>query len=140
MRTIQVEKITEEVAQMCKEAAYYLPKDVYEALKKGRETEESPVGRDVLDQIILFHAGGDVDEEASIDVNHADRTAKLTAVRIFVTADRSRGIRLGRVATCRGLRPVVNLAIANATSQFEAAELALVAQANIPEIIFTPEC
>ncbi|TCS79705.1 fumarate hydratase [Pectinatus cerevisiiphilus] len=52
MRTIQVEQITQEVAQMCKEAAYYLPEDVYEALKKGRETEESPVGRDVLDQII----------------------------------------------------------------------------------------
>lgn len=52
MRTINVEQITAEVAQMCKEAAYYLPKDVYEALKKGRETEESPVGCDVLDQII----------------------------------------------------------------------------------------
>ena len=52
MRTINVEQITEEVAQMCKEAAYYLPQDVYEALKKGRETEESPVGQVVLDQII----------------------------------------------------------------------------------------
>lgn len=52
MRTINVEQITAEVAQMCKEAAYYLPKDVYEALKKGRETEESPVGQVVLDQII----------------------------------------------------------------------------------------
>ncbi|WP_182188421.1 fumarate hydratase [Pectinatus frisingensis] len=52
MRTIQVEKITDAVAQMCKEAAYYLPEDVYQALKKGKETEESPVGRDVLDQII----------------------------------------------------------------------------------------
>jgi len=52
LRTINVEQITAEVAQMCKEAAYYLPKDVYEALKKGRETEESPVGCDVLDQII----------------------------------------------------------------------------------------
>lgn len=52
MRTIEAEKITEAVAQMCKEAAYYLPKDVYEALKKGRQTEQSPVGRDVLDQII----------------------------------------------------------------------------------------
>lgn len=52
MRTIEAEKITQEVAQMCKEAAYYLPEDVYNALKKGRETEESPVGRDVLDQII----------------------------------------------------------------------------------------
>ena len=52
MRTIDVKEITEAVARMCKEAAYYLPKDVYEALKKGRETEQSPVGRDVLDQII----------------------------------------------------------------------------------------
>lgn len=52
MRTINVEQITAEVAQMCKEAAYYLPKDVYEALKRGRATEESPVGCDVLDQII----------------------------------------------------------------------------------------
>ena len=52
MRTVKTEEITAAVAQMCKEAAYYLPKDVYEALKKGRETEESPVGRDVLDQII----------------------------------------------------------------------------------------
>lgn len=52
MRTIETEKITEAVAQMCKEAAYYLPEDVYEALKHGRETEESPVGCEVLDQII----------------------------------------------------------------------------------------
>lgn len=52
MRTIETEKITEAVAKMCKDAAYYLPEDVYEALKHGRETEESPVGCDVLDQII----------------------------------------------------------------------------------------
>ncbi len=52
MRTIKTEEITEVVTQLCKEAAYYLPKDVYEALKRGRETEKSPVGRDVLDQII----------------------------------------------------------------------------------------
>ena len=37
---------------MCKEAAYYLPDDVYAALKRGRETEKSPVGQNVLDQII----------------------------------------------------------------------------------------
>jgi len=34
------------------DAAYHLPKDIYEGLKKGRETEESPVGCIVLDQII----------------------------------------------------------------------------------------
>ena len=52
MRTIEAKQITETIAEMCKEAAYYLPDDVYEALKRGREAEESPVGRDVLDQII----------------------------------------------------------------------------------------
>lgn len=52
MRTIQLEEVTKTVTKMCKEAAYYLPSDVYEALKKGRETEQSPVGKDVLSQII----------------------------------------------------------------------------------------
>jgi len=52
VRTIQTAEITEVVAQLCKEAAYYLPNDVYEALKKGRDTEKSPVGKDVLEQII----------------------------------------------------------------------------------------
>lgn len=52
MRTINVETITNVVAQMCKNAAYYLTEDVYDALKAGRETEQSPVGCVVLDQII----------------------------------------------------------------------------------------
>lgn len=52
MRTIDVKQITEVVTKMCKDAAYYLPNDVYEALVEGRKTVESPVGRDVLDQII----------------------------------------------------------------------------------------
>lgn len=52
MRTLNVNEITENVAAMCKEAAYYLPQDIYDALKEGRKTEESPVGCDVLDQII----------------------------------------------------------------------------------------
>ena len=52
MRELDVKLITENVAEMCKEAAYYLPDDVYRALKRGRETEKSPVGQIVLDQII----------------------------------------------------------------------------------------
>jgi len=52
LRELDAKQITETVAQMCKEAAYYLPKDVYEGLKRGRETEKSPVGQNVLDQII----------------------------------------------------------------------------------------
>ena len=39
MREIDAKQITETVAQMCKEAAYYLPDDVYNAMKKARETE-----------------------------------------------------------------------------------------------------
>ncbi|MCR5758182.1 MAG: fumarate hydratase [Selenomonas sp.] len=52
MREIDAKQITETVAQMCKEAAYYLPDDVYNAMKKARQTETSPVGQNVLDQII----------------------------------------------------------------------------------------
>ena len=52
LREIDVKQVTEAVSKMCKEAAYYLPDDVYAALVEGRRTEESPVGRDVLDQII----------------------------------------------------------------------------------------
>lgn len=52
LRELDAKQITETVAQMCKEAAYYLPKDMYEGLKRARETEQSPVGQNVLDQII----------------------------------------------------------------------------------------
>ena len=52
MRELDVKVITENVAEMCKEAAYYLPEDVYQGLKRGRATEKSPVGQIVLDQII----------------------------------------------------------------------------------------
>ena len=52
MRNIHVEKVTEKVAELCMNAAYHLPKDMYNALKKGYESEKSPVGKGVLDQII----------------------------------------------------------------------------------------
>ena len=56
MRTIQVEQITEAVANMCKEACYYLPQDVYDALVKGKETKylqinPSPVVVGKLDEV-----------------------------------------------------------------------------------------
>ncbi|MCE5286726.1 MAG: fumarate hydratase [Pelosinus sp.] len=52
MRTIEVQEVTKALAKMCLEAAYYLPEDIYAALVKGKETEESPLGKDVLTQII----------------------------------------------------------------------------------------
>ena len=44
VRTIQAETITQEVAQMCKEAAYYLPGDVFAASRK-RQAQRTVSGR-----------------------------------------------------------------------------------------------
>lgn len=52
MRNIHVDEVTKAVAQLCKDAAYHLPKDMLAALRKGCETEKSPVGKVVLDQIV----------------------------------------------------------------------------------------
>ncbi len=52
MREISAEKVIETVARLSKEANYYLPQDVLEALKEARKNEQSPIGRETLDQIM----------------------------------------------------------------------------------------
>ncbi len=52
IREIQSDKITEAVAELCKQANYYLPDDVLDALKKAQNEEESPLGKEVLGKII----------------------------------------------------------------------------------------
>lgn len=52
MREIQVAEITDKVAQLCREANYFLPEDVLDALKNARENEEAPGARKVLDMIL----------------------------------------------------------------------------------------
>ena len=52
MRDIDCKQITATVAELFKEACIRLPDDVLEAVRKARESEESPVARDVLDSII----------------------------------------------------------------------------------------
>jgi fumarate hydratase subunit alpha len=52
MREIKAEQITETVATLCKDANFFLGEDVLKALNKARDEEESPVARQVLDQII----------------------------------------------------------------------------------------
>ncbi len=52
MREIKASVITQAVAQLCQEANYELGNDVLSALRKARETEESPLGREVLGQLI----------------------------------------------------------------------------------------
>jgi fumarate hydratase subunit alpha len=52
MREIKAKDITETVARLSKEANFYLGEDVIAALKKARQQEESPAGRQILDQLL----------------------------------------------------------------------------------------
>ena len=52
MREIDADLITETVARLCIESNYYLGDDVLATLRRYREAEVSPVGREVLDQIL----------------------------------------------------------------------------------------
>ncbi len=52
MRDIEAKEVTKTVSQLFQEACYKLPDDVLAALRQARETEESSVGREVLDRIL----------------------------------------------------------------------------------------
>jgi fumarate hydratase subunit alpha len=52
MRTITAQAITEAVAKLAIDANYYLSEDVYNALVEGQEKEESPLGKNIIDQIL----------------------------------------------------------------------------------------
>lgn len=52
MREINAQDITKTVARLFREANFYLTDDVLDAIKKAKETEESPVAKEVLEQII----------------------------------------------------------------------------------------
>lgn len=52
VRELDVREVTEAVKAMCITVNYDLPEDVYDALVKAREAEESPVGREVLGQLV----------------------------------------------------------------------------------------
>ncbi len=52
MRQLSTELITAEVARLCIEANYNLGGDVIEALRKAVEQEESPLGKEILQQLL----------------------------------------------------------------------------------------
>ncbi len=52
MREIQASQVTETVARLAVEANHFLGEDVVQALRHAREVEESPAGRQVLDQLL----------------------------------------------------------------------------------------
>jgi fumarate hydratase subunit alpha len=52
MREITTKQISEAVAKACINANYYLPEDVENALRNALAKEESPAGKEVLEQLI----------------------------------------------------------------------------------------
>jgi fumarate hydratase subunit alpha len=52
MKEIEASDITTAVASLCRQACYELGEDVLAALDDARRTEEAPLGREVLDQIM----------------------------------------------------------------------------------------
>ncbi|KIX11324.1 fumarate hydratase [Dethiosulfatarculus sandiegensis] len=52
MRALDVSSITKEVARLCQEACTNLPEDVASTLADARDKEESPVGKEVLEQLL----------------------------------------------------------------------------------------
>jgi len=52
MREIQASQITDTVARLAVEANHYLDEDVVAALRNAHAIEESPTGREVLDQLL----------------------------------------------------------------------------------------
>ncbi|MGI6552724.1 MAG: fumarate hydratase [Clostridia bacterium] len=53
MREIHCQEITEKVAELCQDANYKLGEDVLLSLKKATETEVSPTGKEVLEQLLV---------------------------------------------------------------------------------------
>lgn len=52
MRQIRASDITKTVRNLCIDANYYIGQDVTDSLKKALEKEESPTGREIIDQIL----------------------------------------------------------------------------------------
>jgi len=52
VRDIHIDQISENVADLFIDAAHNLPDDVVTALERARDSEESPLGRQVLEEIL----------------------------------------------------------------------------------------
>lgn len=52
MREIPVSEITEAVKKLCISANYNLNSDVYSAIENSRDNEQSPIGKNILSQLL----------------------------------------------------------------------------------------
>lgn len=52
MRTIQADEISKTVAELCKKACYVVTPDMRKAFEKARESEVSPIGKDIIGKLL----------------------------------------------------------------------------------------
>ena len=52
MREINVSEVTAVVSKLCKDSCYYLPEELLAKLKASIDTEESPLGKEILTTIV----------------------------------------------------------------------------------------
>lgn len=52
MRDIHVDEIRDTVAKLCWEACYFLPADVLKGFRKAEQSEASPLGKSILNQLL----------------------------------------------------------------------------------------
>nr|MBP3724522.1 fumarate hydratase [Campylobacter sp.] len=52
MRTIQADEISKTVAELCKKACYVVTPDMRKAFEKARESEISPIGKDIIGKLL----------------------------------------------------------------------------------------
>lgn len=72
MKIIKTQQITEQVKKMCIEANYYLPKDIYNALKSSIDNEKSEIGKSILQDICI---NADIAKEEAIPICQDTGTA-----------------------------------------------------------------
>lgn len=51
MRNISIYEITKYIKEMCIEANYFLPRDMHDSLKCAVQTEQAPLGKQILEQL-----------------------------------------------------------------------------------------
>ena len=76
MRNIDAQEVTKAVSYLFYEANFFLTDDVLDAIKNARETEESPVARDVLDRI-LDNAKIAAEEKRSVELVAREERYKI---------------------------------------------------------------
>ena len=52
VREVHVDRITETIAELCQSATHFLPDDVVAGLERAKDTEKSPLGKQVLIEIL----------------------------------------------------------------------------------------